>query len=97
MSTDRPEELKKTREKLTLNLKPKRHRCEWCDFISIIKDQRKSEAQHPRTLFHTTKLFDEEPLAKKTRQIANNDIRIEDNSCTKFNSNLVRPNASTDA
>ena len=55
MSTGRPEELKKNKEKLTLNLKPKRHRCEWCDFISIIKDQRK---------------FDEEPLVKKkTRQL----------------------------
>ena len=79
MSTGRPEELKK--KKLTLDLKTKRHRCEWCDFISLIKDQRK---------------FDE-LLAKKTKQITNNDIRIEDNSCTEFNSNLVRPNASNDA
>ena len=75
MSVGRPEELEKIKKKLTLDLKPvKRHRCEWCDFVSIVKDQRKSELLHPRTLFHTTRLFDEEPLAKKTKQIANNDI-----------------------
>ena len=72
MSDDQPEELKK------LELKQKRHRCEWCDFISLIKDKRKFA----------------EPLPKKTKQ---NDKRVEDNSCTESNSNVVRPNVSNDA
>ena len=52
--THRTEEIEKIRKNLKLELTFQPHRCEWCDFIKDVKDNRKrKQKKEKETLWRT--------------------------------------------
>ena len=61
MNNKRTEEVEKIRENLNLKLSFQTHRCEWCDFIKDVKENRKHRLEQ-ETLRRT------QPLTIKKNQ-----------------------------
>ena len=85
MPVKRADEIEIVRKNLKLKLKLQTHRCEWCDFIKEVKNERKRKLVHPRDRLA---LYKSTPSATKTKAIQENDIRIQEYVCDESDKNM---------